>query len=175
VHLYSAAWVYSIRFTPAFLTPLLLGLALFAILLEPHFQRYVIARVQLFFIALSIYYSMNFPSTLLFSLSRGPTLSPLRLTLIATALLFLYFIFHHNNLTYLWTALICLCAAMLGPTLPLILGNLAALSTSSRRLIPRTTLQWGLTSMATSFLLLLIGVLLSLKKHFALHRPTSIT
>src|SRR5205823_4875072 len=47
VHLHSSAWVYSINFTPAFITPLLLGLALFANFLEPSVQRYLIARLQL--------------------------------------------------------------------------------------------------------------------------------
>src|SRR2546421_4978962 len=51
IHLHSSAWVYSIHFTPAFITPLLLGLALSANLLEPRLQRYLIARLQILLIA----------------------------------------------------------------------------------------------------------------------------
>jgi len=140
--------------------------------LQEEFVSYVVARVQLFFIAMSIYYSINFPNSLYIS-SRGIEISPLRLTLLASAILFVYFIFHHDNLTYLWTAAICLFAALLGPTLPIMWQNLTALMTSSRRLVPKTTLQWGLTSIATSFLLLCCGALLSLKKHLTLHSPTA--
>ncbi|HEV8291632.1 MAG TPA: hypothetical protein VGP94_06895 [Tepidisphaeraceae bacterium] len=172
IHLHSSAWVYSIHFTAAFITPLLLGLAISATFLESRVQRYLIARIQCLLIALSIFFSISFPSTLFFSLSRGIDISPLRLTLLASALLFLYFIFHHDNLTYLYTAAICVIAALLGPTLAIIWQNLTSIFTSSRRLIPKTTLQWGLISIATSFLLLLLGALLSLKKHLALHRAS---
>jgi hypothetical protein len=171
VHLHSSAWVYSIKFTPVFITPLLLGLAISVIFLEPRVQRYLIARLQLFLIAFSLYYSIRVPSSLIFSLNRGVDISPLRLALLATTALFLYFIWHHDNLSYFWIAALCLCAATLGPTLPIMWQNLTALMSSSRRLVPKTTLQWGLTSIATSFLLLLLGALCSLKKH--LHRPTA--
>jgi hypothetical protein len=173
VHLHSSAWVYSINFTPVFMTPLLFGLALFANLLEPRVQRYLIARLQLFLIAFALYYSIRVPGSLIFSIKSGLDISPLRLTLLATAALFVYFIFHHDNLTYLWTAAICVCAAILGPTLPIMWQNLTALMTSSRRLVPKTTLQWGLTSIAASFLLLALGAIFSLKKYLALHRPTA--
>jgi len=168
VHLYSAGWVYSIDFSPAFLSPLLLGLALAAILLEgPRLQRYLIARVQFCLIALSIYLSTTPVPFLHLSLS------PLRLTLIASALLFLYFILLHDNLTFLWTAALCLCAALLGPSTGIMWQNLVRVSTSSRRLIPRTTLQWGIASVGASFALLLIGALLSFKKNVDLQRPTA--
>jgi len=170
IHLHSSAWVYSIHFTPAFITPLLLGLAISANLLEPHLQRYLIARIQFFFIAISIFLSAAH-NDLLFSLGFAPTFSPLRLTLLTSALLFLYFIHHHDNLTFLWTALLCLCAAILGPTLPIMWQNLQTLFTSSRRLVPTTTTQWGIVSVTSSFLLLAIGAIFSLRKNAALQRP----
>lgn len=173
IHLHSSAWVYSIHFTPAFITPLLIGLAISANFLEPHLQRYLIARIQLFLIGASILLSTAH-NDLLFSLGLGPTLSPLRLTLLTSVLLFLYFIHHHDNLTFLWTALICLFAAILGPTLPIMWQNLIAISTSSRRLVPKTTTEWGILSVTSSFLLLAIGALFSVKKHANLHRAAPV-
>jgi hypothetical protein len=173
VHLYSAAWVYDIDFVSAFAAPVLLGLALAANLLEgPRLQRYLIARLQLFSIAGAIWLSTDFPRQLLFYVNDGKiALTPLRLILIASALIFIYLIWRHDNLFYLWTALLCLTAAALGPTTSLIWHNLISLLTSSRRLIPRTTLAWGITSVAASFALLFLGGILSLRKNLSLHRP----
>lgn len=173
VHLYSAAWVYSIDFHPAFAAPVLLGLALAAGILEsPRLQRYLILRLQVLLIAISIYLSA-FPSSFSFSLSSpdGFVISPLRLTLVAIAALSIYFIWRHDSPGFLFAALLCLAAAMLGPTLPIIFNNLAALFTSTRRLVPRTTLQWGILSVSASFAMLALGAVLSLKKHSQLHRP----
>jgi len=175
VHLYSAAWVYSIDFTRAFVAPVLLGLALAVNFLESSsFQRYRVARWQCLCIGTAIFFSLRFPSTLLFWVPRyDVVLSPLRLTLLVAALLLIYFIWRHDSIGFLWTALLCFAAALLGPTTAIIWQNLTLLVISSRRLMPRTTLHWGITSIATSFILLIVGALLSFKRNITLHRSTS--
>jgi hypothetical protein len=159
MHLYSAAWVYDIVFSSAFASPVLLGLALVMSLLEgPRLQRYLISRLQFCAVVGAIWLSINFPRALTFELSPGGLIvSPLRLVLVGAGMICMYFLWRNDRLIFLWTALICVAAALLGPDVQSIYLNLV-------RQAPRTTLQWGLTSIATSFMLLAVGGILTMKK-----------
>jgi hypothetical protein len=159
MHLYSAAWVYDIVFSSAFASPVLLGLALAMSLLEgPRLQRYLISRLQFSTVAAAIWLSLDFPRALTFELfPAGLIISPLRLVLIGSGVICMYLLWRNDRLIFMWTALICFAAALLGPDVQSIYLNLV-------RQAPRTTLQWGLTSIATSFLLLAIGGILTMKK-----------
>ena len=55
VHLYSAAWVYEVPFTPAFVAPVLIGLAVAARVVEPLVQRHRVARMQFVLLSAAVW------------------------------------------------------------------------------------------------------------------------
>ena len=170
VHLYSAAWVYDVSFTPVFVAPVVLGLAVALRLAESLMERYHVSLMQSILLVAAIVLSIDFPSTLTFRLDLiGSTLvSPLRLTLIASAFFCLYAFWRHYRYAFLVTSLACLAAAVLGPTLPAIqlalihFGHMTL--ALANRSVPRTTLQWGCTAIGAAFALLGLGAALSRHK-----------
>ena len=167
-HLYSAGWVYSVGWLDAYLAPVLLGGAVALVNAEQWLAtRQNIARLQFVMIAAALWLSLSFPKSL--TLDSALTLSPLRVMLLASVLVCLYATAHHRRWVFVFAGVMCLFGAMLGPTMALIWTNLGqvlaiALNTG-RRAIPRTTLQWGVAAVVSSFLLLAAGALMSLRKN----------
>jgi hypothetical protein len=170
VHLYSAAWVYEVPFTPAFIAPVVLGLAVSFRVAEALMDRYHMSLVQMILLFSALGLSIDFPATLSFRIEviESIVLSPLRLTLMASAAFGIHAFWRHYRYAFLLTSAACLAAAVLGPTLPAIklavihLGQMTwALAWRS---VPRTTLQWGWAAVAGAFALLGLGAVMSRHK-----------
>jgi hypothetical protein len=173
VHLYSAAWVYEVPFAPAFVAPVLIGIAVGARLAEALVQRYWVERTQFVLLAAAVCLSMGFPDTLLFRV--GPcspnfvlVVSPLRVALGVVALFSLYMCWRQHRLACLLVSGACIAAAVLGHSVSAIRVGMEQLGqmtlTLAWRSVPRTTLQWGCTAMAGAFTLLGLGAFLSRHK-----------
>ena len=99
----------------------------------------------------------------------APTIiSPLRTTLLAVAAFGLYAFHRHYGLPFIIASAACLAAAVFGystSTIRLGIEHLGQLALSlAWRSVPRTTLQWGCTAIATAFVLLGAGAVLSRHK-----------
>jgi hypothetical protein len=180
VHLYSAAWVYSIPFRAAFISPVVLGLAVALTIFDGTvLSRWALRHLQAGMAALAVGLSVQFPHSLLF----GPTASihlaasPLRLVLMGVALMCLYAVWRDHWWACAVVASLCLAGVLLGPSLAAMWSNLAGMSIASahvaRESRPRTAMEWGVATVGASFALLVLGAAVSLLKVRALQRaPT---
>jgi hypothetical protein len=173
VHLYSAAWVYEVPFSTAFVAPVLIGLAVAARVADALLQRDWVERVQLALLAAAVFLSLEFPDTLQFRV--GPigsnlviVVSPLRLALGMVAVFALYVCWRQHRLACLLVSGACIAAAALGHSVSAIRVGLEQLGQMTLMLawrsVPRTTLQWGCAAIVTAFALLGLGALLSRQK-----------
>ena len=128
-------------------------------------------HAQAALVLLAVCLSVQFPRSLVVSLGGGGpegALSPLRLVLVGAVVVSMVALWRYHWLACAYAAGVFLAAAVLGPTLPMMWGNLVVASYASaelaRRLWPRTTLAWGVTAVGSSFLLLGMAALLSLRK-----------
>jgi hypothetical protein len=167
-HLYSAGWVYSVAWLDAYLAPVLLGCAVALLNVEQWLAtRQNVARLQFVLVAAALWLSLSFPRGLIFG--EMMVLSPLRLMLLGSVLVCICAAAHHRSWSFAFFGGLCLAGVMLGPTTALIWTNLihlqAMLLNLGRRAIPRTTMDWGIAAVISSFVLLLAGALLSLRKN----------
>ena len=88
------------------------------------------------------------------------------MTLVAAGLAYLLAFHLHRRRVFAWGAGLCLGGACAGHSPAAIAASLAsawrALIAGSGRLLPRTTAQWGLFAVASSFVLLALGALASM-------------
>ena len=100
-------------------------------------------------------------------------MTPMRLTLIAAALVYLHGLLVHRHPYFGVAGTLCLAAAGLGDSPETIAQNVTSAgdktSKSLWRLVPSTVTGWGLVSVAASFVLLAIGMVVSLLK--PIHKP----
>lgn len=96
----------------------------------------------------------------------GMTFSPLRSTLAAAGLAYLLAFHLHRRRVFAWGASLCFGGTCAGHSVPTIVASIAALwravTTWPGRVLPRTTAQWGILAVASSFVLLALGALASL-------------
>ena len=168
VHLCTANWVYKLDFYPANVAPLFVGLAFAAGHLAtrgPSYRRRV--RGQLVLPALAVLMSVNFPDELVYAMT-GPDWSPLRLVLLAAALVYADGWFVHRNGAFAYAAGLCMLGFGMGPSVADMDRTASAAAERSQsladRLTPRTPQQWGVVSVVASFMLLGLGFLVSLLK-----------
>ena len=170
VHLYSAAWVYEVPFTVAFITPVVLGVAVSLRVAESLLDRHHVSLAQMILLFSAIVLSIDSPATLSFRVEviESIVISPLRLALIAAAAFGIYAFARHYRYAFLLTSAACVTTAILGPTLSAINQALIHLGhmtyTLAWRSVPRTTLQWGCAAVAGAFALLGLGAALSRHK-----------
>ena len=154
------------RWYSANTTPLVLGLAVAIGMYDRHVTNIAARmRAQLLLPIVAILGAMPTPGQLVFVFG-GATFTPMRLTLIAAALVYAHGLWMHRHVYFAWAGGMCLVLAGLGETPGAIAQNtqylVRDLAMRGARLIPRTRTHWGITAVAASFVLLIIGAAVSL-------------
>ena len=168
VHLCGPNRVYALHFHPANLAPVLLGLAVLLTRWRGDFGRGFIVRSQAMLAGLAVLLSMSFPPELLVQVGQH-VFSPLRLTLTASAGVLAIAFVHSWQLLAAQMAAVALMAAALGNSPAamrqhsMTMGK--ALIACLKRLIPETQMQWGIVAVVSSFVMLGLGAMVSLRKH----------
>jgi hypothetical protein len=167
-HLCTSNWVYHVRWFYGNVSPLLLGLAA-AIGASDWHVRNVTARmrIQLLLPLVAIAFAIPTRSEMGLDFDQV-TVSPLRLTLVAAMLVYIHGLMVHRHPYFGVAGTLCLCFAGLGETPAAMSGNVVKAGDRSlhaaSKLVPRTLAQWGVISVVSSFVLLGIGVAISLFK-----------
>ena len=166
-HLCLANWVYKVTFQPANLSPLLLGVAVAA----ARFDRHVSTLATRMRLSMALPFAAVALAAIDFSKDKGAgvsltAVSPLRLVLIASALVYFDALMLFRAMHFAVAGLFCLASAGMGHSVSAINENSVAASRwwwlGMRKLIPSTVKQWGMASVAASFLLLVAGAMVSL-------------
>ena len=167
-HVSTSGWVYGVHWYHANVSPLLLGLAIAIGAFDTHVST-LGKRMKAHFILpiLALVASGEFPKALLFHV--GPIwFSPLRCALIGAMLVYVCGFLLHRHILFAWAACMCFGIAGVGMSMRQILENLHVGAQVSydwvKRLWPRTMTHWGVVSMAASFVLLVVGALVSLRR-----------
>jgi hypothetical protein len=167
-HVSTSNWIYHVRWYPANVTPLILGLAIALGAYDWHVTNLAARmRLQLALPILAIAMSARFPSSLEFYVA-GIGISPLRLALAGATLVYAHGLWLHRHMYFAWAACTCVLTSLFGTSPQLIGENMTLVGkqtvNTGRSLIPRTLRDWGITSIGASFVSLLIGAVLSLMK-----------
>jgi hypothetical protein len=162
-HLIAAAWVQGLSTPACFFGPPLVALGIrSALLREP--ARPWWGSVSLPVAGLLL--SLSPPAELVITDLTAVALSPLRATLVAAGLAYLVAFRLHRRRVFAWGGSLCLAGALLGHSVSAIAWTLGHLTRfvvlATRRVLPRTTAQWGLLAVVSSFVLLACGALASL-------------
>jgi hypothetical protein len=124
-------------------------------------------RLQLLLPLLAIVLAIPHRSSLVFEF-LGWDLTPLRMTLLACVLVYIHGVLLHRHPYFGVAGTICLCAAGLGHNPATMTHNVVTIGDRSAsalwKLVPRTLAQWGLVSVGASFVLLVLGMLVSLRR-----------
>jgi hypothetical protein len=165
-----------VTFHPLLVAPLLLGIAIAIGRCDQHVATLAWRmRMQLALpfcaVALS---AIKFPSDLVFQLGGGNVpgagfgITPLRLTLVASALVYLDGLWLHRHAYFACGAAICLTFATMGHSVATINDNSLQMAKSSAnafdRMIPRTLFGWGFVSVIAAFVLLAMGAVISVTR-----------
>jgi len=167
-HISTSNWIYNVRWYPANVAPVMLGLAMALGASDTHVGSLGWRmKLQFWLPLVALAMSVRFPSHLIFTMhSLG--FSPLRLVLLASTVVYLYGFVLHRHILFACGACACISAAGMGMTARQILDNFNFASEQSyvfsKRLWPRTMTHWGWISMVASFVLLMLGAVVSLKK-----------
>jgi hypothetical protein len=167
-HVSTANWVYKARWFPSNVAPFMLGLAIAL----GTYDRHVInltsrLRAQLLLPILAIVLSLGTPHQLDFDL-LGIYLTPLRIVFVMATLVYVQGWCFHRHPYFAWAACICIVFGTLGATREIILRNLMNIAKQTKEtsveLTPKTTGEWGVLAVFASFVLLVLGALVSLLK-----------
>jgi hypothetical protein len=158
--------VYHVRWNHGNFSPLLLGLAV-AIGASDWHVRNVTARMRLQLLLPLVAIALAVPSRSALSFEIDQTvMTPLRLTLLASVLVYIHGLLLHRHPYFGMAGTMCLCAAGLGENPATMTRSLAQIGDKGAstfwRLVPRTLAQWGIVSVVASFVLLVAGVVVSL-------------
>ncbi|MEA2710948.1 MAG: hypothetical protein QOF78_3549 [Phycisphaerales bacterium] len=166
-HLCLANWVYKVTFHPLNVAPLLIGLAVAIGHCDQHVATLASRmRIQLAlpFVAIALS-AIKFPPELVFPFG-GTEMSPLRLALLASALVYLDGLWLHRHAYFAAAAGLCLGFAGMGHSVTSINDNSLDLAKSSAdafdRMIPKTLFAWGFVSVIAAFVLLVLGAIVSM-------------
>jgi hypothetical protein len=157
LHLWAVGYIHAIGFQPAFLAPLLLGLAATA-------GREQLGR-KVALPGLAVLVSLGQGAPLGFALpgSGGPFLSPLRLTLLAVGATWAYLAWRDRER---WLAVLAAgsgVAGLLGSSVSSLSGTLGRLLRFLGSLLPRDAFGWGVLAVIAAFVLLVAGARRSLR------------
>jgi hypothetical protein len=165
-HLCTSNWVYHVRWHHGNISPLLLGLAVSIGASDWHVRNVTARmRLQLLLPLLAIALAMPSRSGLSFEIDQT-IMTPLRLTLLASVLVYIHGLLLHRHPYFGMAGTICLCAAGLGESPAAMTQNVVRAGdkgvSAVWKLVPRTLAQWGAVSVVTSFVLLGAGMIVSL-------------
>jgi len=168
-HLCLANWIYKVTFHPANIAPLLLGIAFAVGRIDQHLASLLWRmrmQMALPFLAIGLA-AIKFPKAMVFDI-HGTSLSPLRLVLLASMLIYLDGMFLYRTMQFAMAALMCCAMASMGHNVATINDNSIATgrwwAINMKKLIPTTMKEWGMMSVASSFALLLMGAYVSLMR-----------
>jgi hypothetical protein len=168
-HLSLCHWVYKSTFCLADVAPLLIGAAVAIgrselLAISPATRMRLQLTLPAFAVLLS---SFGVPDTTIFP-AGGVSLSPLRMTLFAAALVYLDALWRCRHLLLALAVLTCGGGVVLGYSVAGIKQNLLWLAREIAetvdRLVPRTLHEWGVVSIGAAFLLLALGAVVSLTR-----------
>jgi hypothetical protein len=166
-HLCLANWIYKVTFHPSNVAPLLLGMTVAIGRIDRHIATLawrMRMALALPFLAVGLA-AIKFPKSMVFD-AASLSLSPLRLVLIAAALVYFDGLYLFRTFHFALAAALCLSTAGMGHSVATINDNSIAASRwwamSMRKLIPSTIRQWGVASVGASFFLLAAGAAMSL-------------
>jgi hypothetical protein len=173
-HLCLANWVYKVPFHPSNIAPMLLGLAVWVGRYDWHVATLAwrmrmhlalpFAAVALAAISLA----GKVPEAPLAFEFLGIGFTPLRLTLLGAAAVYVDGWFLHRHAYFITGALMCLAASGLGSSVRDMNRNTRDFLTywleGIMDLVPKTASQWGVVSVIGAFVLLAMGAGLSLFK-----------
>ena len=168
-HLCTSNFVYGVPWYSANVAPLLLGLAVAATSVRQTGLSMVLRmRVLVSLPALAMLLSAAYPAALEFQPGGLLIFSPLRIVLIASAFLYLHAMCAQRQPLFGAAFGACLITAGMGHSVPQIGMNVDSiaqfLADAFSSLMPQSTVHWGVVAVVVAFLLLLLGVLLSLLK-----------
>jgi len=168
-HLCTSNWVYHVRWQSANLAPLFLGLAAAIGGSDRHVRSLALRmRLHLALPLLAILLTSSNPRPLYLHFGGDLLLTPTRLAVLVAAAVYLYGLLLHRHPYFGVAGALCLGAAGLGESPGAMANNLTLVSRTTAgtawRFVPRTVAQWGITSIVASYLLLAIGMLLSLNR-----------
>jgi hypothetical protein len=170
-HVSTANWVYKARWFPSNVAPLMLGLAIALGTYDRHVINLTFRiRAQILLPIIAIILSLGSPPQLDFTIF-GIYLTPLRLVFATATLVYVQGYWFHRHAYFAWAACICIVLGGLGATRTMIMNNLSLLAHQSKetssKLIPDNQTQWGVLAVTASFVLLVLGALVSLLKSHA--------
>jgi hypothetical protein len=168
VHLAGANRVYWVHFHAANAAPVLLGLAVLITRWRGSLGRSFLTGSQAALAGLAVMISLPYPGELVIA-AGSHLVSPLRLALLGSAGVMALSYFVSGQLIAAQFAAAGLVAAGLGNS-PVemqhhSLGMARSAYEGLKRLVPKTPMQWGVTSVVGSFVMLGLGAAVSLRKH----------
>ena len=167
VHLCGANRVYALQFNSANVAPVLLGVAVLLMRWQSQFPRRFILGIQTTLVGVAVLISMPFVPQLYLHVGSH-LISPLRLTLAGSAGVLGVVFFQSWQLMAAQIAACTLMAAGLGNSPAEMQRNSLELAkiifAQTKRLIPETQMQWGIIAVVSSFVMLGIGALVSLRR-----------
>jgi len=166
VHLCGANRVYETHFHPANIAPVLLGIA--AALSGVRWLPWTFAaKMQMVLIAGAGLMSLQTPRDLTW-VTSGIWFSPLRVTLMAAMMIALWSAIRYRQWAFVFAAGGCAVVAVLGHTAgqarQTFIAMLERIGEFTRAMIPTTPMGWGIIAVVTSFILLGLGAVVSLRK-----------
>jgi hypothetical protein len=165
LHLVAGGWLYDVPFHLCDLGPILVALGAAVTLVD---VRWVSPAWRLRLPAAGVVVSLVHPPELLIAGVAGIALSPLRVALVGAGLVYLLGYRLHRSPAFAWAAALCLTAAGAGASPRGMASTVAAVMRAAlawpRRMVPRTAEQWGIAAVASAFVLLALGALVSLAK-----------
>jgi hypothetical protein len=168
-HLCLANWVYKVMFHPANFAPLLLGFAILAGHADTHVAtlgRRMRLQLALPFVAVA-FSAIKFPPALVFPLGMFDC-SPLRMASTVAAIVYMDGLWQFRHAYFAWAGGMCAMIAALGHSVATVHDNSLRLAkeggSALDALMPKTLSQWGMVSIAASFVLLAIGAIISLTR-----------
>lgn len=151
LHVWALGWIHQVAFYPAFLTPLLLGLAVASERTQP--------RRQIVLPAIAVVLSLGQAEVLAFPLlgTSGPWVSPLRLAALGAAAAWAILAWRHG---YRWLVALAAgagAAGLAGGSVGAVAESVAGVLRPLGRLVPRDALGWGITGVVGGFVFLALG------------------
>jgi hypothetical protein len=149
LHLCTSNWVYKVWFHPANVGPVLLGLGVLAARYNRQLASYG-RRMKwaMLLPIIAVVLSHRVPHVLVFEW-EGVYWSPLRLALVAAAMVYLDGVIVFRSWTFAVACVLCAGGSVLGVTVQAMSANVQWMWNGVvelvRRMIPRTTQQWGLS------------------------------
>jgi hypothetical protein len=165
LHLAAGGWLYDVPFSLCDLGPILIALGAALVLVE---VRRISPAWRLRLPAAGVVLSLIYPRELVVVSIGGAVLSPLRVALLASGLVYLLGHRLHRSPAFAWAAAFCLAAGGAGDSPRAMAATVAAVWRTvvawPRRVVPRTAEQWGVAAVASAFVLLAAGAVVSLAK-----------